>query len=145
MNIITVLCVILGAILGVVVGTFFTLNRKITQIQSNTEYILTKLRGIDGRTSDNTNLINALSIKFNDKSIVDNANYKHIKSRFTDLDNATDTIFDKLNTINNDVQTLITNEHKIIRDSIKKQAKNSSKKHSNTKTKKAITHTKKHE
>lgn len=141
----THLCVILGAILGTVLGTFLILNSKITQIKSNTEYILAKLRGIDGRTSDNTNSINTLLIKLNDKSIVDNANYKHIKSRFTDLDNATDTIFDKLNTINNDFETLIIGEHKITRDSIKKQAKNSSKKHSNTKTKKAITHTKKHE
>lgn len=145
MDITTYLCVILGAILGAVVGTFFTLNRKITQIQSNTEYILAKLRGIDGRTSDNTNLINALSIKLNDKSNVDNANYKHFKSRFTDLDNNINAIYYKLHTINNDVPTLITNEHKITRDSIKKQAKISSKKHSNTKTKKAITHTKKHE
>lgn len=139
--------ILLGLILGIVFSSYIILNKKITQIKSNTEYILAKLRSIDGVNSNNNKLINHLLDRFNDKVLKDVENYFNIitllKSRFKDLDNATDTIYDRLNTIDTDTTTLIIGEHTRTRDAIKKQAKISSKKKSNSKTTKSITHTRK--
>lgn len=79
--------------------------------------------------------------------LVDNEHYNNIitllKFRFKDLDNAVDSIYNKLNIINSDIQNLIIGEHRLTRNEIKKQAKISSKINSKTKTSKSITHTRK--
>ena len=134
--------ILLGLILGVVITSFIIINKKVTQIQSNTEYILTKLRGIDGVNSNNNKLIQHLLDKFDERVTVDNEHYDNIitllKSRFKDVDNATDSIYDKLNTVNSDIQNLIIGVHRTTRNEIKKQAKISSKINSKTKTSKSI-------
>ena len=139
--------ILLGLILGVVMSSFIILNKKITQIQSNTERILTKLRGIDGVNSNNNKLINHLLDRFNDIVLKDDENYFNIitllKSRFKDVDNTTDSIFNRLNAASNDIQILIIGENKSIRDEIKKQAKISSKINSKTKKKSNTTHKRK--
>lgn len=134
--------ILLGLILGILLSSYIIINKKVTQIQSNTEYILTKLRGIDGVNSNNNKLIQHLLDKFDERVTVDNEHYDNIitllKSRFRDLDNATDSIYDRLNTFNIDIDTLIVGEHRITRNEIKKQAKISSKKKSQSKTSKSI-------
>lgn len=134
--------ILLGLILGILLSSYIIINKKVTQIQSNTEYILTKLRGIDGVNSNNNKLINQLLDKFNDRISKDDENYFNVitllKSRFKDVDNATDSIYDKLNTIDTDTTTLIIGKSNEIRNEIKKQAKISSKINSKTKTSKSI-------
>lgn len=134
--------ILLGLILGILLSSYIIINKKVTQIQSNTEYILTKLRGIDGVNSNNNKLIQHLLDKFDERVTVDNEHYDNIitllKSRFKDIDNATDSIYNRLNDINIDIDTLIVGEHRITRNEIKKQAKISSKITSKTKTSKSI-------
>ena len=134
--------ILLGLILGILLSSYIIINKKVTQIQSNTEYILTKLRGIDGVNSNNNKLIQHLLDKFDERVTVDNEHYDNIitllKSRFKDIDNATDSIYDKLNTIDTDTTTLIIGKSNEIRNEIKKQAKISSKINSKTKTSKSI-------
>ena len=134
--------ILLGLILGILLSSYIIINKKVTQIQSNTEYILTKLRGIDGVNSNNNKLIQHLLDKFDERVTVDNEHYDNIitllKSRFKDVDNATDSIYNRLNDINIDIDTLIVGEHRITRNEIKKLAKISSKITSKTKTSKSI-------
>ena len=134
--------ILLGLILGILLSSYIIINKKVTQIQSNTEYILTKLRGIDGVNSNNNKLIQHLLDKFDERVTVDNEHYDNIitllKSRFKDIDNAADSIYNKLNTVNSDIQNLIIGVHKHICNEIKKQAKISSKINSKTKTSKSI-------
>ena len=134
--------ILLGLILGILLSSYIIINKKVTQIQSNTEYILTKLRGIDGVNSNNNKLIQHLLDKFDERVTVDNEHYDNIitllKSRFKDIDNATDSIYDKLNIIDTDTTTLIIGKSNEIRNEIKKQAKISSKITSKTKTSKSI-------
>ena len=134
--------ILLGLILGIILSSYIIINKKVTQIQSNTEYILTKLRGIDGVNSNNNKLIQHLLDKFDERVTVDNEHYDNIitllKSRFKDVDNATDSIYDRINTFDVDIQHLIVAEHRITRSEIKKLAKISSKKKSQSKTSKSI-------
>lgn len=69
--------------------------------------------------------------RFSEQVLVDNENYHNIitllKSRFKDLDNATDSIYDRFNTTDSDIQNLIIAEHRLTRRQIEKQAKISSK------------------
>ena len=134
--------ILLGLILGVVITSYIIINKKVTQIQSNTEYILTKLRGIDGVNSNNNKLIEHLSERFSERVLVDNENYHNLitllKSGFKDVDIATNGIYTRLTNINTDVDMLIIGEHRITRNEIKKQAKISSKINSKTKTSKSI-------
>ena len=136
--------ILLGLILGIVLSSYIIINKKVTQIQSNTEYILTKLRGIDGVNSNNNKLIEHLSGRFNAQMLMDNEHYDNVitllKSRFKDVDNATDSICDRINNIDYNVQTLIVTEHRITRNEIKKLAKISSKKKLQSKTNKSINH-----
>lgn len=134
--------ILLGLILGILLSSYIIINKKVTQIQSNTEYILTKLRGIDGVNSNNNKLIQHLLDKFDERVTVDNEHYDNIitllKFKFRDLDNATDSIYDRLNTFNIDIDTLIVGEHRITRNEIKKLTKINSKKKSQSKTSKSI-------
>lgn len=134
--------ILLGLILGILLSSYIIINKKVTQIQSNTEYILTKLRGIDGVNSNNNKLIQHLLDKFDERVTVDNEHYDNVitllKSRFKDVDNATDNIYDRINTFDIDIQHLIVGEHRITRNEIKKLAKINSKKKSQSKTSKSI-------
>lgn len=134
--------ILLGLILCVILSSYIIINKKVTQIQSNTEYILTKLRGIDGVNSNNNKLINGLLDRFNDNLLKDNENYFNIiallKSNFKNIDDATDSIYNRVNTIDTDIQNLIVIEHKHTRNEITKQAKISSKINSKSKTNKSI-------
>lgn len=134
--------ILLGLILGILLSSYIIINKKVTQIQSNTEYILTKLRGIDGVNSNNNKLIQHLLYKFDKRVTVDNEHYDNIitllKSEFKDVHIGTDGIYNRLNTIKGDVDMLIIGEHRLTRNEIKKQAKISSKINSKTKTSKSI-------
>lgn len=134
--------ILLGLILGVVITSYAIINKKVTQIQSNTEYILTKLRAIDGVNSNNNKLIEHLLDKFNERVLVDNENYFNIitlvKSNFKDVDTSIDDVYNKLNDVGNNIESRIIAEHRTTRNEIKKQAKISSKINSKTKTSKSI-------
>ena len=134
--------ILLGLILGIILSSYIIINKKVTQIQSNTEYILTKLRGIDGVNSNNNKLIQHLLDKFDERVTVDNEHYDNIitllKSEFKDVHIGIDGIYNRLNTIKGDVDMLIIGEHRTTRSEIKKQAKISSKKKSQSKTSKSI-------
>ena len=134
--------ILLGLILGILLSSYIIINKKVTQIQSNTEYILTKLRGIDGVNSNNNKLIQHLLDKFDERVTVDNEHYDNIitllKSEFKDVHIGIDGIYNRLNTIKGDVDMLIIGEHRLTRNEIKKQAKISSKINSKTKTSKSI-------
>ena len=72
----------------------------------------------------------------------DNENYFNIiallKSRFKNIDDSTDSIYNRLNTVDSDIQNFIVVEHRHTRNEIAKQAKISSKINSKTKTSKSI-------
>ena len=134
--------ILLGLILGIVLSSYIIINKKVTQIQSNTEYILTKLRGIDGVNSNNNKNIEHLLNRFNKRILINEEYFNIIKdlinNRFKDVDNATNSIYDRLNTIDSDSQNLIIAEHRYTRNEIKKLAKISSKKKLQSKTNKSI-------
>ena len=139
--------ILLGLILGVVITGFIILNNKINKIDEYVRETLSNTNFISANVDRNHKIISIILDRFNNKVLKDDENYFNIitllKSRFKDVDDATDSIYDKLNTIDTDTTTLIIGEHTRTRDAIKKQAKISSKKKSNSKTNKAITHTRK--
>ena len=134
--------ILLGLILGVVITSFIILNKKINKIDEYTRKTLSNTNVIDTTVNNNNKMINIVLDRFNERVLVDNENYFNIitllKSRFRDIDNATDSIYNRLNDISIDINTLIVGEHRITRSEIKKQAKISSKINSKTKTSKSI-------
>ena len=76
-------------------------------------------------------LFKKLVERFSERVLTDNENYHNLitllKSRFKELDTATYSIYNTLNTVDSDIQTLIIGEHKLTRNEMKKQAKISSK------------------
>lgn len=142
---------LLELILGVVITSFIILNNKINRTEFNTKFIIDGLKRIDKFVEANNLVINNIQDRFNNKALKDSEHwsisedyYNNIitllKSRFKDIDNATDSIYDRINTIDSDTQTLIVAEHRITRSEIKKLAKISSKKKSQLKTNKSINH-----
>ena len=123
--------ILLGLILGIVITSFIILNNKIINLYK----LLNKITDIDLTT--NTNITEMLKLfsnlveRFNKRILVDNEHFEIIKNllnnRFKDLDNSTDSIYDRLNTIDSDTQNLIIAEHRCTRNEIKKKAKISSK------------------
>lgn len=141
--------IFLGLILGVVITSFIILNNKINRIEFNTKFIIDALKNINNFVENNSFAINNIRDRFNNKVLKDNEHwvinedhYNNIitllKSRFKDVDNATDSIYNRLNTIDIDNQNLIIGVDKHICNEIKKQAKISSKINSKTKTSKSI-------
>ena len=141
--------ILLGLILGIVITSFIILNNKINRIEFNTKFIIDALKRIYQFVEGNNIVINNIRDKFNNKILKDNEHwvinedyYNNIitllKSRFKDLDNATDSIYDRFNTIHADIEKYIAAEHIITRRQIEKQAKISSKINSKAKTKKTI-------
>ena len=89
-------------------------------------------------TIETIKLFSTLVDRFNEKVLKDNEHwvinedhYNNIitllKSRFKYLDNATDSIYDRFDTIHADIEKYIAAEHIITRKQIEKQAKISSK------------------
>ena len=136
--------ILLGLILGVVITSFIILNNKLNILQVHIGTIIRKLNSINSVVDGNNNHIMHLLDRFNNKILKDEEHYNNIitllKSRFKDVDNATDSIYNRLNNIDSDIQTLIVTEHRITRNEIKKLAKISSKKKLQSKTNKSINH-----
>ena len=134
--------ILLGLILGIVITSFIILNNKLLKITNILATITEILNNETVTITTTIELFKKLVERFSDKTLSDNENYFNIitllKSRFKDLDNATDSIYDRLNTIDSYNQNLIIAEHRCTRNEIKKQAKISSKINSKTKIKKTI-------
>ena len=79
----------------------------------------------------NNKAIEHLLNRFNKRILVNEEYFNIIKniinSRFNDLDNATNSIYDRFNTTDSDIENLIIAEHRLTRRQIEKQAKISSK------------------
>lgn len=123
--------ILLGLILGVVITSFIILNNKINRTEFNTKFIIDALKRIDKSTEATYLTVNNIQDRFNNKVLRDNEHYNNIitllKSRFKDLDNATNSIYDRFNSTDSDIQNLIIGEHRLTRKEITKQAKISSK------------------
>ena len=134
--------ILLGLILGVIITSFIILNNKINKIICSIKYLIDVLDKCFGYNECINNSIDHLLDRFNKRILVNEEYFNIIKdllnNRFKDVDNANDSIYDRLNNIDCDVQNRIIVEHKHTREEIKKQAKISSKIKSNTKTKKNI-------
>ena len=134
--------ILLGLILGVVITSFIILNKKINKIDEYVRKTLSNTNVINTDIDRNHKIISIILDRFNNKVLKDDENYYNLitllKSRFKDIDNATDSIYDKLNIIDTDTTTLIIGKSNEIRNEIKKQAKISSKINSKTKTSKSI-------
>ena len=134
--------ILLGLILGIVIISFIILNNKLLKITNILATITEILNNEVTSVTTTIELFKKLVERFSERVLIDNDHYDNIitllKSRFKDLDNATDSIYDRLNTIDSDNQNLIIAEHRCTRNEIKKQAKISSKINSKVKTKKTI-------
>lgn len=123
--------ILLGLILVIVITSFIILNNKINKIDDYVKRTFTNTNIIDTSVDNHIKLTNILLDRFNERVLTDNENYHNIvtllKSRFKDLDNATDSIYDRFNTIHADIEKYIAAEHILIRKQIEKQAKISSK------------------
>lgn len=133
--------ILLGLILSLLIVAYIVLNLKLKTIEGVLKNLYDYLIEIHKFVkSDNTN-IEYLLDRFNKRILINEEYFNIIKdiinSRFKDLDNATDTIYNRLNTIDSDNQNLIIAEHRCTRNEIKKQAKISSKINSKTKTNKS--------
>lgn len=141
--------ILLGLILGIVITSFIILNNKINRTEFNTKFIIDALKRIDKSTEATYLTVNNIQDKIINKILKDNErwaieedHYNNIitlvKSRFKDLDNSTDSIYDRLNTLDVDTQNLVIAEHRATRKEITKQAKISSKINSKSKQSKSI-------
>lgn len=134
--------IFLGLILVIIIISFIILNNKINIIQDYLGTTIRKLNSInsvvDGINNSNCHLLE----RFNKRILVNEEYFNIIKdllnNRFKDIDNATDSIYDRINTFDSDTQNLIIAEHRCTRNEIKKQAKISSKINSKTKTNKSL-------
>ena len=123
--------ILLGLILGVVITSFIILNNKLLKITNILATITGILNNETVTVTTTCELFKKLVERFTERVSVDNENYFNIitllKSRFKDLDNATDSIYDRFNTIHANIEKYIAAEHIITRKQIEKQAKISSK------------------
>ena len=123
--------IFLGLILGVVITSFIILNNKLLKI-TNILGTMTEILNNESVTITTTlELFKKLVERFSEQALINNENYHNIvtllKSRFKDLDNATDSIYDRFDEIHADIEKHIAAEHIITRRQIEKQAKISSK------------------
>lgn len=141
--------ILLGLILGVVITSFIILNNKLFKITNILSTMTSILNNESVSVTTTFELFKKLVEQFSEKVSKDNEHWRInedyynniitlLKSRFKDLDNATNGIYTRLTNINTDVDMLIIGEHRITRNEIKKQAKISSKINSKTKTSKSI-------
>lgn len=123
--------ILLGLILGIIILVFLILHNEIKGINNAIDYIVNYLPNIDKINLINNKHIEHLLDRFNNRILQDEQHYNNtitlLKSRFKDLDNATDSIYDRFNTIHADIEKYIAAEHITTRRQIEKQAKISSK------------------
>lgn len=123
--------ILLGLILVMVIISFIILNNKINKIDDYVRRTFSNTNVIDNNIDNHYKISNILLDRFNERVLTENENYFNLvsllKSRFKDLDNATDSIYDRFNTTDSDIQNLIITEHRLTRRQIEKQAKISSK------------------
>ena len=114
-----------------VIISFIILNNKINEINDYVKRTFTNTNIIDTNVDNHHKLTDILLDRFNERVLTDNENYFNLvtllKSRFKDLDNTTDSIYDRFNTIHADIEKYIAAEHILTRKQIEKQAKISSK------------------
>lgn len=114
-----------------VIISFIILNNKINKIDDYVRRTFSNTNVIDNNIDNHYKISNILLDRFNERVLTENENYFNLvsllKSRFKDLDNATDSIYDRFNTTDSDIQNLIITEHRLTRRQIEKQAKISSK------------------
>ena len=141
--------ILLGLILGVVITSFIILNNKLFKITNILSTITSILNNESHNVTTTLELFKKLIERFSEKVSKDNEHWRInedyynniitlLKSRFKDVDNATDNIYNRINTFDVDTQHLIVAEHRSTRNEIKKQAKISSKIKSQSKTSKSI-------
>lgn len=134
--------ILLGLILGVVITSFIILNNKLFKITNILSTITSILNNESVSVTTTVELFKKLLEQFSERVLVNNEHYNNVitllKSRFKDVDYATDSIYNRLNTIDSDNQNLIIAEHRCTRNEIKKLTKISSKKKSQSKTNKSI-------
>ena len=110
---------------------YLLVNNKINEINDYVKRTFTNTNIIDTNVDNHHKLTDILLDRFNERVLTDNENYFNLvtllKSRFKDLDNATDSIYDRFHTIHADIEKYIAAEHIITRKQIEKQAKISSK------------------
>lgn len=130
--------ILLGLILGIVTSSYIIINQKVTQIKSNTEYILTKLRAIDGIVSNNNTQIVRLLDRFHEFVL----RYNELNGLLETKVNRNTAYFnEQIIKIIENIEELYNNnivQHNNTRNEITKQAKISSKKKSQSKTSKSI-------
>ena len=141
--------IVLGLILGIVITSFIILNNKLFNIIQILGKLTDAELNLNISFTDNLTLFNKLVDRFNEKVLKDNEHwainedhYNNIitllKSRFKDVDDSVDSIYNRLNSMDNDTTILIIGKSNEICNEIKKQAKISSKINSKTKTSKSI-------
>lgn len=139
--------ILLGLILGVVITSFIILNNKLFKITNILSTITSILNNESHNVTTTCELFKKLVERFTKQVEVDNGHYDNVitllKSELKDLHITIDDIYKRFNVIDKDIQSLIVAEHRTTRNEIKKLAKISSKKKSQSKTSKSITHTRK--
>lgn len=134
--------ILLTAILTSIITSFVILSNKINRIEFNTKFIIDVLKNIDKNVDSNHTHIGCLLTGFNKRTSINDTYYNNIitvlKSRFKDLDDSTDTIYDRVNTLDADITKLIIDEHEATRKEVAKRAKLSSKIKSKSKQSKSI-------
>ena len=134
--------ILLGLILGVVIMSFIILNNKLFKITNILSTITSILNNESTSVTTTLELFKKLVERFSKQVLVDNEHYDNIitllKSRFKDVDNATDNIYDKVNLFDTDITKLIIDEHEATRKEIAKRTKISSKIKSKSKQSKSI-------
>lgn len=130
--------ILLGLILGVVINSFIILNNKIINLYK----LLNKITDIELTTNKNITetlkLFSNLVDRFNKKVLVDNEHFEIIKNL---IDNNKVEIYNIQQILYNlpvRLETFITEENNSIHNEVKKLAKISSKKKSQSKTNKSI-------
>lgn len=134
--------ILLTAILTSIITSFVILSNKINRIEFNTKFIIDVLKNIDKNVDSNHTHIGCLLTGFNKRTSINDTHYNNIitvlKSRFKDLDDSTNTIYDRVNTLDTDITKLIIDEHEATRKEVAKRAKLSSKIKSKSKQSKSI-------
>lgn len=122
--------------------SFIILNNKLFKITNILSTITSILNNESTSVTTTLELFKKLVERFSKQVLVDNEHYDNIitllKSRFKDVDNATDNIYDKVNLFDTDITKLIIDEHEATRKEIAKRTKISSKIKSKSKQSKSI-------
>ena len=134
--------ILLTVILISIIASFVILNNKLFKITNILSTITSILNNESNSLTTTLELFKKLVERFSERVLVDNENYHNLitllKSRFKDLDGATNIIHDKLYHLDTDITKLIIDEHEATRKEVAKRAKLSSKIKSKSKQSKSI-------